>query len=93
MSFWSLGLVCATPKELADIAIKAASCGDTLGCSRIDSGEWERSPYLPTLTIIEAAEKIFAGHQVREISHATGENIDRNNGDDHPDYPAGKGRQ
>jgi hypothetical protein len=41
----------------------------------IDPIVWRDSPYKPSLNIIEAAERIFAGQQVREISHATAENL------------------
>src|SRR4051794_2225738 len=34
------------------------------------------SPYRPTPTIIEAAEQLFAGHSVTEISHAFAQNLD-----------------
>lgn len=38
--------------------------------SAIDSSVWDASSYKPVPTIIEAAEELFAGHSVREISAA-----------------------
>ncbi|MGD0540285.1 MAG: DUF2075 domain-containing protein [Tepidisphaeraceae bacterium] len=42
----------------------------------IDSDAWEHSAYRPTPTIIEAAEQLFAGHGVSNISHAFASNLD-----------------
>jgi hypothetical protein len=44
--------------------------------ARIDPDDWERSAYRPTPTIIEAAEALFAGHGVADISHAFASNLD-----------------
>ena len=41
----------------------------------IDSDQWEHSPYRPTPTIIEAAEMLYAGHGVADISHAFANNL------------------
>ncbi len=41
----------------------------------IDPDRWEHSPYRPTPTIIEAAEMLFAGHGVANISHAFASNL------------------
>ena len=43
---------------------------------RIDPHAWEHSAYRPTPTIIEAAEQLFAGHSVSDISHAFATNLD-----------------
>ncbi len=42
----------------------------------VDVHAWEHSPYRPTPTIIEAAERLFAGHGVADISHAFAQNLD-----------------
>lgn len=42
----------------------------------IDPITWLASPYRPTLTIIEAAERLYGNHSVREISHSYAENLD-----------------
>lgn len=41
----------------------------------IDAEKWRQSPYRPTLTIIEAAERLFSQHSVREISHSYAQNL------------------
>lgn len=38
---------------------------------QIDLEAWEQSPYRPVPSIIEAAELLYAGHEVREIAHAS----------------------
>ena len=38
--------------------------------SQIDPEHWDGSPYRPVPTIIEAAELLYAGHQVADIAHA-----------------------
>lgn len=43
--------------------------------SEINAEEWINAPYCPTPTIIEAAQALYAGHDVQEISHTeSGEN-------------------
>lgn len=36
----------------------------------INAARWDASPYRPVPTIIEAAEALYAGHDVREIAHS-----------------------
>ncbi len=43
------------------------------GC--IDAIQWRDAPYKPSINIIETAERIFSGHEVREISHSTASNL------------------
>jgi len=38
--------------------------------------EWETSAYRPTPSIIEAAERLYAGHGVTDISHSFAKNLD-----------------
>jgi len=45
--------------------------------NRIDPQKWIHSPYRPTLTIIEAAERLYGNHSVREISHAYADNLEK----------------
>lgn len=42
---------------------------------RIDAENWASAAYRPCLGIIEAAEQLFAGHQVDDISHAFAHNL------------------
>ncbi len=44
--------------------------------NRIQPQKWFHSPYRPTLTIIEAAERLYGNHSVREISHAYADNLE-----------------
>jgi hypothetical protein len=44
---------------------------------RIDAASWLRSGYRPTPTIVEAARQVFAGHNVRELSHSYADNLSR----------------
>lgn len=55
---------------IAELVLRAAGRAAELGLGPLDLGTWVNSPYLPALGIIEAAEAIFAGHQVREIANA-----------------------
>lgn len=63
------------PSDLAAVTVAAAETADSMGAEPIDGKSWDASPYRPTLNIIEAAEAIFQGHQVREIAYATAENL------------------
>ncbi|MBI1325618.1 DUF2075 domain-containing protein [bacterium] len=45
--------------------------------NRIEPLKWIESPYRPTLTIIEAAERLYGNHSVREISHAYADNLEK----------------
>jgi len=54
---------------LSLVLIKAVAC-ETRGGTPIVPAAWDISPYRPVPTIIEAAESLFAGHDVREIAHS-----------------------
>lgn len=63
----------------ADLNEKVRWCVDTytnVG-TQLDAGRWDNSIYRPVPTIIEAAEALYAGHDVREIasSHADAKNL------------------
>lgn len=53
-------------------AIERASSGG----KPIDVDRWIGSAYQPTLTIVEAAERLYEGHTVREIRHRYASNLD-----------------
>lgn len=57
------------------------ACGNALPAAAlahpIDPLAWLESPYRPTLTIIEAAERLYGNHSVREISHSYADNLDK----------------
>lgn len=43
---------------------------DTLCDEELSFGQWLASPYMPTPTIIEAAQALYRGHDVKEISRS-----------------------
>ena len=43
---------------------------ESRGGPQLDLARWDTSAYRPVPTIIEAAESLFAGHDVREIAHS-----------------------
>jgi hypothetical protein len=45
-------------------------------CWHVNPEKWDKSPVQPTPSVIEFAQQIFGGHDVREISHATADNTD-----------------
>lgn len=55
--------------ELARVLAEAFT-SETSGDGQIDAGRWDTSAYRPVPTIIEAAESLFAGHDVRELAHS-----------------------
>ena len=55
--------------ELARFLAEAFAV-ETRGGAQIDMARWDTSAYRPVPTIIEAAESLFAGHDVREIAHS-----------------------
>lgn len=62
-----------------DLSDRLAWCVELFAQSsaQIDISEWDNSVYHPVPTIIEAAEALYAGHDVREIarSHADTQNL------------------
>lgn len=43
---------------------------ENLSLNQIDATKWENSQYMPTPTIIEAAQALYSGHNVAEISRS-----------------------
>lgn len=75
---------CVKPVHLANRENLASIIENIDAChkeaeAKIDSMKWERSDYKPTPTIIEAAQTLYAGQNVREISrsHAGADNLTR----------------
>lgn len=62
-----------------DLTEKISACVDQYSTSldQIDTVAWDNAAYKPVPTIIEAAEALYAGHDVREIarSHADAQNL------------------
>ncbi|MBN1683788.1 DUF2075 domain-containing protein, partial [Candidatus Bathyarchaeota archaeon] len=68
--------VCISSKlTLANIILKFNDDDRTPPEKTIDWQAWEKSPYEPVPTIIEAATTIFANHGVQEISRSDAENL------------------
>jgi hypothetical protein len=59
------------PPRRCNSADIGAALGDAIAVAKglpVDAAEWERSPYHPTPTIIEAARSLYFRHSVEEIS-------------------------
>ena len=63
-------VVATTAKQLASTIIKSYASRPPGNQHLIDAQAWDRSAYHPVPTIIEAAEHLFAMHDVSEIAHA-----------------------
>ena len=61
--------------SLADHIIQSYGKAHDPSREEIDPDMWRTSPYRPVLTIIEAAERLFSQHDVREISHSYAGNL------------------
>lgn len=60
----------ANAADLASVLLAAFQTEHRPDAKPIDSAAWDSSPYRPVPTIIEAAEVLFAGHNVQEIAHS-----------------------
>jgi len=60
----------ANAADLAETLFRAFKSGHRLNSQSIDGEAWDVSAYRPVPTIIEAAESLYAGHNVREIAHS-----------------------
>jgi hypothetical protein len=56
--------------DLSAIISATFAAEATAGGSQIDGAGWDASAYNPVPGIVEAAEALFAGHDVREIAHS-----------------------
>lgn len=67
----------ANSADLASVILSAYAAEHKEGSVSFDASAWDNSSYRPALTIIEAAEALYAGHNVAEImhSHAGAENL------------------
>lgn len=61
--------------DLASLLSSAFKRESVTGGSPMDGEAWDFSPYRPVPNIVEAAEALFAGHNVREITHAGATNL------------------
>lgn len=56
------------------LGLAATYCGTDM--PTIDGADWESANFSPTPSIIEAAQALFGGHNVKEISHAFSDTLD-----------------
>lgn len=66
----------ANASDLATVLLSAYFAHQDRDRSPIDATAWIDSPYRPTLSVIEAAERLYENHDVREISHSYASNLD-----------------
>jgi len=66
----------ANAENLSEVLITAHRFASRPGATALDPLSWIESAYRPTLSIIEAAERLYGSHGVREISHSYASNLD-----------------
>ena len=66
----------ANAEDLSSVLLAAFKGLHVPGGSPIDANAWVDAPYRPTLSVIEAAERLYENHDVREISHSYASNLD-----------------
>lgn len=77
-----ISISCVTPirlanaDDLASVLLSAYSAQHDPNGFVIDADTWVDAPYRPTLSVIEAAERLYENHDVREISHSYASNLD-----------------
>jgi Schlafen group 3, DNA/RNA helicase domain len=62
----------ANGKTAANCIMQIYGMNNSPGASRIDPQSWDESAYDPTPTIVEAAQRLYAGQDIREISRSHG---------------------
>ncbi|MBM3862135.1 MAG: DUF2075 domain-containing protein [Verrucomicrobia bacterium] len=60
----------ANAADLASVILSAYEAEHDVTVIPLDPNAWDNSAYRPVPTIIEAAEALYAGHDVREITHS-----------------------
>lgn len=68
--------LCANRRNLPEVVLSAYRLLHRTNAPTIDIQAWLNSPYRPTLSIIEAAERLYGHHDVREINHSYASNLD-----------------
>jgi hypothetical protein len=71
----SSGVQCCNASTLTDVIVRLHQSVPSGQIGVIDPNAWLKSGYRPTPTIVEAARRVFAGHNVRELSHAYADNL------------------
>jgi hypothetical protein len=60
---------------LAECLLAAVRSSTKHDAETIDAYAWDASAYSPTPGIVEATQRLFAGHNVRELSHTYADNL------------------
>lgn len=68
-------VTCIAPDQLASFLLKAYGAVHQPDRPPIDAEALDESLYRPSLSIVEAAQELFAGHSVMEIAHAWADNL------------------
>jgi len=66
----------ANEQNLSEVISSAHRFASRPGSAVLDPLNWIESVYRPTLTVIEAAERLYGSHGVREIRHSYASNLD-----------------
>jgi len=72
---WVRPVIFANADDLSEKIVSAVGSERKTKKLPIDADAWDLSAYRPVPTIIEAAEALYAGHNVREIAHFHAEAI------------------
>lgn len=70
LSDWVRPVVFANAADLSEKIVSAFRTESDIANLAVDAAAWDLSAYRPVPTIIEAAEALYAGHNVREIAHS-----------------------
>ncbi|MCE5241125.1 DUF2075 domain-containing protein [bacterium] len=71
------GVVSAASADLGPLLLAAFAVYHQPAAPPVDPERWNTSAYRPVPTILQAAEALYAGHSVREISRAHAANLTR----------------
>jgi hypothetical protein len=75
MTVWHVQLV--APVRLSELILLAFEKSHQPEAPCIQALDWDGAPYRPSLTIIEAAQRLFSQHSVQDIKHAHSANLDQ----------------
>jgi hypothetical protein len=65
----------ANAESLAEVIDASFAAAHDAARPALDALKWSSAPYRPALTIVEAAERLYRGHDVRDISHNYADNL------------------
>ena len=74
ISVWHVQLV--APVRLSELILLAFKVAHQPEDKKIDPVAWDRSNYKPSINIIEAAQRLFSQHGVRNINHTHARNLE-----------------